>query len=69
MEDKGVFMKIVINDDKEVVTKIRNGLEKHHGHCPCQLTETDENKCMCKEFLESNKLGWCHCHLYKKIEL
>ena len=43
-------MKVTLNPDKEIVARIKEGLEKKDGYCPCRLAKTPENKCMCKEF-------------------
>ena len=54
-------------NDKELVNHIRNRLKENDGYCPCRLSKTDDNKCLCKEFRESNEVGECHCGLYMKI--
>lgn len=63
-------MKIEFNPDPKVVEKIKEGLERTGGYCPCKLQRTEENKCMCKEFKEQiadeNYEGFCHCMLYYK---
>ena len=45
-------MAIRLNEDKEVVRTIREGLKKRGGYCPCRLENTPENKCICQEFRE-----------------
>lgn len=61
---------ITLNPNKELVAKIKDGLKKKGGYCPCRLERTPENKCMCKEFREQikdpNFTGYCHCMLYYK---
>ncbi|MBQ9769334.1 MAG: ferredoxin thioredoxin reductase catalytic beta chain [Clostridia bacterium] len=63
-------MKVTLNENKEVVERIKAGLEKKGGYCPCRLERTPENKCMCKEFRDQiadpNFEGYCHCLLYYK---
>ena len=63
-------MKIRYNEDSTVVDKIKEGLERTGGYCPCRLQRTEDNKCMCKEFREQiadpNYEGYCHCLLYYK---
>lgn len=63
-------MKITFNEDKEYVEKIREGLMRKNGHCPCKLQMTEDNMCMCKEFREQiadpDFEGYCHCRLYYK---
>lgn len=63
-------MKLRYNEDKAVVQKIREGLLKKGGFCPCKLQQTEENRCMCLEFREQicdpDFEGYCHCRLYYK---
>jgi len=65
-------MGIRLNEDKEVVTMIREGLKAKGGYCPCRLQRTEENKCICKEFRDQmadpNFEGYCHCRLYYKYK-
>ena len=62
--------KFRLNDDKELVAKIREGLKATGGYCPCRLKHTPENLCICKEFKEQLEdpdfHGACHCGLYVK---
>ena len=57
-----------LNDDKEMVQKIKEGLKRTGGYCPCRLERTEANKCMCEEFKaqieDPNYEGYCHCLLY-----
>ena len=63
-------MKIKYNDDQSVVEMIKEGLKKTGGYCPCRMEQTEENRCMCKEFKEQiadpDFEGFCHCMLYYK---
>ncbi|MBO7622291.1 MAG: hypothetical protein J6T06_17415 [Victivallales bacterium] len=65
-------MGIRLNEDKEIVATIREGLKAKGGYCPCRLQRTEENKCICKEFREQmadpNFEGYCHCRLYYKFK-
>ena len=67
---RGGAMKVRLNEDKDVVAKIREGLKRTGGYCPCRLARTEENKCMCEEFkrqiADPNFEGYCHCMLYYK---
>ena len=67
---RGGTMKVRLNEDKEVVAKIREGLKRTGGYCPCRLARTEENKCMCEEFkrqiADPDFEGYCHCMLYYK---
>ncbi len=63
-------MAIRLNEDKEIVAKIKEGLKLKGGYCPCRLQKIEENKCMCKEFRDQiadpEFEGYCHCLLYYK---
>ena len=58
-------MIIKINQDKEVVERVRAALKNNDGYCPCQLEKNERTKCICLNFLEGEE-EWCHCGLYKK---
>ena len=71
MRTKGaVTMSVRLNEDKETVKAIKQGLEKKGGYCPCRLEKTPDPKCMCKEFSDQiadpDFEGYCHCMLYYK---
>ena len=63
-------MKIRFNEDTDVVERIREGLNRKDGYCPCRLPKTPENVCMCQEFRDQiadpDFEGYCHCRLYYK---
>ena len=63
-------MAVKLNEDKEVVKAIKDGLKKKGGYCPCRLEKTEDNKCICKEFREQiadpDFEGYCLCLLYYK---
>ncbi len=63
-------MAVKLNENKEIVTAIREGLKKKGGYCPCKIEISEDNKCMCKEFREQiadpDFEGYCHCMLYYK---
>ena len=44
--------KVRLNENKEIVENIREGLRRTGGYCPCKTAHTEDNKCMCKEFRE-----------------
>ena len=62
--------KVKLNEDKEIVNHIKEGLKRTGGYCPCKLARTPENKCMCEEFkaqiADPEYEGYCHCMLYYK---
>ena len=60
--------RIRLNEDAELVARIREGLKAKDGYCPCRLGKREEYKCMCREFREQLEdpdfEGYCHCLLY-----
>ena len=59
-------MKITVNEDKEFVKEIRRKIEANDGYCLCAIEKTPDTKCICKEFLNGDKIGYCNCGLYRK---
>lgn len=63
-------MAVRLNEDKELVARIREGLKQKNGYCPCRLEIKSENKCICQEFKDQmadpDFEGYCHCMLYYK---
>ncbi len=63
-------MKIRLNEDEEIVKKIKEGLKMKGGYCPCRVGKKEEYKCMCEEFkaqiADPDFEGYCHCLLYYK---
>lgn len=63
-------MRIIYNENRDVVDAIRAGLKKKDGYCPCRLEKIEDNVCMCKEFRDQiadpEFEGYCHCMLYYK---
>ena len=63
-------MAIRLNEDKELVASIKEGLKMKDGYCPCRLQKLPEYKCICEEFKQQiadpDFEGFCHCKLYYK---
>lgn len=61
-------MSIRLNEDRELVALIREGLRQKGGYCPCRFERTEDTKCICREFREQmadpDFEGYCHCRLY-----
>lgn len=60
-------MKILVTNDIELKERIRKALKDNDGYRPCKLEHIEDNRCMCKKFLEQES-GPCHCGLYYKIQ-
>ena len=63
-------MAVRLNEDKETVRIIKEGLKQKGGYCPCRMERTEDTKCICREFREQIEdpdfEGYCHCLLYYK---
>lgn len=65
--------RIVKNPDESVVMRIKSALKENGGYCPCQIEQTSDTKCLCKDF--HDKLGdpdfegYCICGLYNKVKV
>ena len=63
-------MKIRLNENRELVKMIQDGLKETGGYCPCRRSRSEENKCICHEFRQQMEdpdfEGYCHCQLYYK---
>lgn len=63
-------MAVRLNENKELVAKIKEGLKMKDGYCPCRLQKLEEYKCICEEFKQQiadpDFEGYCHCKLYYK---
>ena len=63
-------MAVRLNEDKEVVARIKEGLKAKGGYCPCRIGKKEEYKCICDEFKaqiqDPEFEGYCHCLLYYK---
>lgn len=63
-------MPVRLNEDKETVRLIREGLVRTGGYCPCRRERIEDYKCLCREFREQiadpDFEGYCHCMLYYK---
>lgn len=62
--------KIQLNPDAEMVKIVREGLKQRGGYCPCRREQSEDTKCICREFREQiadpDFEGYCHCMLYYK---
>jgi hypothetical protein len=53
--------------DKELLEEILKQLKENDHYCPCSLTRTSDDKCMCKNFrdqIERREPGECNCGRY-----
>ena len=52
-----------LNENKEYVNSIIEGIYKKDGHCPCRVNVDDTTLCPCDEFVAK---GICKCKLFVK---
>lgn len=62
-------MKIILNENAELVKEIKAKLKANDGYCPCATKKEATTLCMCKAFREQEEPGECHCGLYVKIKM
>lgn len=59
-----------MNEDRDLVEKVQEGLRAKNGYCPCVIPMNEDTKCMCRDFREKiadpDFEGYCHCMLYYK---
>lgn len=58
------MIQIKQTEDKELLEEILKQLEENDYYCPCHLTKTPDDKCMCKTFrnmINSNNIGTFEC--------
>jgi hypothetical protein len=63
------MIQIKQTEDKELLAEILKQLKENDHYCPCHLTKTKDDKCMCKAFRDvigSNVPGTyeCNCGRY-----
>ena len=62
--------KVRLNEDCEIVARVKEGLKRKEGYCPCRLVIRPEYKFICDEFTaqiqDPDFEGYCHCQLYYK---
>ena len=52
----------------EIRPEIKANVDENNGYCPCEICQTEDTKCMCKNFREQNKPGECNCGRFEKVE-
>lgn len=55
--------------DVQHIARFQNALRESGGHCICRKDRTPDTMCMCKDFLEQDKPGRCHCGAFEKYEV
>ena len=61
------MLKIIPNPDKEIYQSVTKAVKDNDNYCPCELTKSDDTKCICKSFREQGGEGECHCGRFVKV--
>lgn len=59
---------IIRNPDQELYEAVTAAVKANDGYCPCSLTHTPDDKCMCADFRLRVAEGECQCGRYIKIK-
>ncbi len=58
------MIQIKQTEDKELLEEILKQLKENDNYCPCSLTKTPDDKCVCKKFRDQiarKEVGECLC--------
>ena len=55
------------NPNEDELKEITEAVDANDGYCPCALEKTNDTKCMCKDFRDSNDTDFCHCGRFYKV--
>lgn len=58
---------ILQNPDFVFRKKVEEAIKENDGYCCCALFKNEDTKCICKDFREQQKSGFCHCGRYYKV--
>ena len=58
---------IISNPDFLHRKKIEEAIKNNDGYCCCALEKNEDTKCMCRDFREQKRYGFCHCGRYLKV--
>ena len=62
-------LKIIKNPNNEIYESVTQAVKDNDGYCCCLLERNSDTKCPCKDFLEQDYEGFCHCMRYIKKEI
>jgi ferredoxin-thioredoxin reductase catalytic subunit len=60
-------MKVLKNPHEEALREIVEAVKANDGYCPCEIEKTEDTKCPCKKFRDSEDADFCHCGRFYKI--
>ena len=58
---------IIQNPNKEEFNTVSEAIRANGNYCCCAVEKTADTMCLCKEFRESQEVGFCHCHRFYKV--
>ena len=56
------------NPYEDEYNDISEAVKLNDGYCPCLLEKSEETKCMCKDFRDSQDTDFCHCGRFYKAK-
>jgi hypothetical protein len=62
-----VRYKIIPNRNVDKYNQMTIAVNENNGYCPCMIEQSEDTKCICKEFKEQDYEGKCHCERFEKI--
>lgn len=61
-------LKIIKNPNNDTYEKMTLAVKNNNGYCPCLIEQSEDTKCICKEFKEQEVEGLCHCERFLKTQ-
>lgn len=58
---------IRINQDQNKYKEITQAVKDNDNYCPCLIEKNEDTICMCKDFRDQDREGFCHCERFEKI--
>lgn len=54
---------------RQIRPEVAELVAQNGGYCPCAMVKIPETRCICKEFIEQEGPGECHCGRYIKEDV
>ena len=61
---ENIQYRVMKNPDAEFVKNLKKRIKANNGFCPCQIEKTEDTKCPCKIFKDTQE---CMCGLYINV--
>ena len=60
-------LKVKPHPHSELFQELSKVIKDNDGYCCCAMVKNEDTKCMCKNFREQTKGGFCHCGRFFKV--